>query len=228
MSKKMPRLLKVIFPDGKEVCFRSPIHTFIEVLKWIGEDRIHEIPIKISDRPLVSHEKYPQFSNYTIEILPGWYYIRQADTEQRYLQLCSINESMNLGLKIELGDFKGEKNPPARGATRPKSNLRVVMPDGSLIDYESYRDVFISVIDKLGPRKISAKANLDLNGYQPLLTATDTDGGRVKIADHLYLAVPQTAKLAFNILNQIAKRLCIADSMKIEILPSKKEESDNE
>ena len=215
----MAEVIKVTLPDGKEICYKSPLHTFIEVLKWIGAQRFDEIPVKINGRPLVSHETYP-IKNYTIEILPGWHFIKQADTRERYLKLLAINNGMNLGMKIEIGDFKGEKNPPIQGVCRPKSLLRVTMPDGELVDYDSYRDVFMTVIDKLGPRTISAKANFDWSANQPLLSVTNPDGVRIKVADSLFLALPYTVKKAANMLNLIAKRLGIAENIKIEVIPA--------
>lgn len=218
----MAEVIRVTLPDGKEICYRSPLHTFVEVLKWIGEERFEDIPVKINGRPIVSHDTYP-IKNYTIEILPGWHFIKQADTRERYLKLLAINNGMNLGMKIEIGDFKADKNPSLNKCCRPKSLLRVTMPNGECIDYDSYRDVFMTVIDKLGPRSVSAKANFDWSSNQPLFTATNPDGIRVKVADSLFLALPQTVKQAATMLKLIAKRLGIATDIIIEVIPTKRQ-----
>lgn len=220
----MAEVIKVTLPDGKEICYRSPINTIIEVLRWIGPERFEDIPIKINGRPLVSRNTYSDMRNYTVEILPGWHFIRQADTRQRYLQLISINDSLNLELKIEIGDYKSQRNPCSGSeSTRPKSLLRVTMPDGEIIDYDSFRDVFGTVVDKLGPRTISAKANFDWSDNQPLLTVTNTNGDRVKIGEYLYMKYPQTVKAAVKMLGLIARRLGMANEMIIETIPARRQ-----
>ena len=214
----MADLIKVTFPDGKQVCFRNPVNTVIEVLKWIGESRFHEITLENGGKPLVSQEIYPHLKNYQKEIVPGWYYTNRTDTREKTSQLININRALGLNLIIETSDeFRGERNPPNVGSTRPKNWLKVTLPDGEVIDYEGYRDVFMACIDKLGPRLISSKANFDLSSKCPLLTTTNTTGTRLKVADSLYLAMPTTTKEAAKILNLIALRLQISDKMKIEV-----------
>lgn len=223
MAKKS-KYLKVSFPDSTTFCYRSPKHTVLAALAKIGSDRFHEIKLEIRKHPLVSQEIYPELKNYTDEICPNWYYISQTDTDEKFAQLLQINKQLNLNLTIECNeDLKPSPNPKKQEqrSKRPKHRLVVTMPDGELVDYDSYRDVFMTVIDKLGPRTVSSKANFDLNSNQPLLTVTNPDGTRRKVAESLYLALPQTAKQAAKILYHIAIRLGIVQSMKIDVTPQK-------
>ena len=214
----MADLIKVTFPDGNQVCYSNPVNTVIEVLKWIGESRFHEITLENGGKPLVSQEIYPHLKKYQKEIIPGWYYTNRTDTREKTSQLININRTLGLNLVIQTSDeFRGSKNPPIACSSRPKNCLKVTLPDGEVIDYEGYKDVFMACIDKLGPRLISSKANFDLSSKCPLLTTTNTTGNRLKVADSLYLAIPFTAKEAAKILNLIAIRLQISDKMKIEV-----------
>ena len=75
----------------------------------------------------------------------------------------------------------------------------------------------MACIDKLGPRRVSNRANIDLSANCPLLTVTNTTGNRRKIGDYLYLAIPFTAKEAKKILEIIGKRL--DENIKVEVIP---------
>ncbi|MCM1164167.1 MAG: hypothetical protein NC339_07970 [Muribaculaceae bacterium] len=213
----MPKLIKVTFPDGEEICFRFPIDTVIAVLRKIGPSRFPEITLKTGEHRFVSREIVPELKKYTKDICDGWYYINRTDTREKTLQLISINNQLNLDLKIELGEFEAVRNPIRRRGAQPQHRLIVTMHDGEVIDYESYRDVFATVIDIFGPRRVSARANIDLNRNQSLLTTTNNDGNRLKIADHLYLAMPNTARSAGTWLELIAKRL--GENINVEIRP---------
>lgn len=181
----MADLIRVTFPGEDPICYKSPVNTVIEVLRKIGVERFGEITMSIRKRPLVSQEIYPELKKYTKEIIPGWYYINQSDTREKTSQLINISRLLNLNLTVEVGsNFTANADPKIPGATRPKNKLVVTMPDGEVIDYESYRDVFMACIDKLGPRRVSNSANLDLSANCPLLTVTDTTGHRRKIGDY--------------------------------------------
>ena len=214
----MADLIKVTFPDGNQVCYSNPVNTVIAVLKWIGESRFHEITLENGGKPLVSQEIYPHLKKYQKEIIYGWYYTNRTGTREKTSQLININRALGLNLVIETSDeFRGEKNPPIAGSSRSKNWLKVTLPDGEVLDYEGYKDVFMACIDKLGPRLISSKANFDLSSKCPLLTTTNTTGNRLKVAESLYLAMPATTKEAAKILNLIAIRLQISEKMKIEV-----------
>ena len=214
----MADLIRVTFPGEDAICYKSPVNTVIEVLRKIGEERFGEITMSIRKRPLVSKEIYPELQKYTKEIIPGWYYINQSDTREKTSQLINISRLLNLNLTVEVGTrFTANADPKIPGATRPKNKLLVTMPDGEVIDYESYKDVFMACIDKLGPRRVSNRANIDLSANCSLLTVTNTTGNRRKIGDYLYLAIPFTAKEAKKILEIIGKRL--DENIKVEVIP---------
>ena len=215
----MAELIRVTFPGEDAICYKSPVNTVLEVLRKIGVEHFGKISLSIRKRPLVSQEIYPELKKFTKEIISGWYYINQSDTREKTSQLINISRLLNLNLLVEVGsNFPTNAAPKIPGATRSKNKLLVTMPDGEVIDYESYRDVFMACIDKLGPRRVSNSANLDLSANCPLLTVTNTTGHRRKIGDYLYLAIPFTAKDAKKILEIIAKRL--GENITVKVVPT--------
>lgn len=216
-QRSLNRLIKITWPDGEEFCYKHSIYTVLKTLEKIGEPRLGEISLETGGLPLVSQEIFPGLKKCTREIIPGWYYIDKGSTGDRHNQLININRELNLGLKIEVSDqFNGTPNP-AKRQSRPKNRLVVTLPDGHIVDYESFRDVFMACIDKLGARRISSKANLYLNGNRQLLTVTNFEGNRKRIDDTLYLAIPNCVRDAALLLRLISNRLRV--NMDIKVLP---------
>lgn len=209
--------IKVTFPDGSEFCYKSPVNTVIAVLRKLGKERYPEINFTLGSRRVVSKVYEPKLKSYLKEITDGWYYFNQNDTKGKTNQLINLNKQFNLGMTIEVGAFKGVADPSIPGSTRSKNRLVVTMPNGEVIDHESYRQVFADCIYKLGPRRVSAKANIKLSKNQDLFSASDTEGSRFQLDEMLYMLMPYTAKEAMTILKIIAKRL--NENISVEYLP---------
>lgn len=216
---KAKKKLRVTFPDGTVICYKDALFTVLEVLRTIGSKRFGEINLEVQGQRLVSSEKQHGYkSTYIKEVCDGWYYLNQSDACTKCYQLHSINEQLNLNLSIELGEgFIAKANPKTVRRSPIRRKLKVTMADGDVIDYDGPEEVFMTCIDKLGPRTLSAKANFDFHG-SPLFTTTNTSGKRLKVADFLYVAIPDTAQEIYKILNMILLRLGLHKSMTIELL----------
>ncbi|MDE6512561.1 MAG: hypothetical protein K2L05_00050 [Muribaculaceae bacterium] len=219
-KKKLPQKIKVTFPDGTSVCHRNAVDTVLTVLRAIDSERFHEIPLVMgkNKRRLISTERYPEYKgDYTKEICNGWYYINQSDTRTKKMQLDIINNRLSLGLTTEIGEnLKVTDHVTTKRNPREKHKLIVTMPDGYTIDYSSYRDVFVSCIDQIGPYDVARRANFEYGG-NPILTTTDPYNNRVRIEQHLYLAIPTSARETGKLLNLIAKRL--QQPITIDLIP---------
>lgn len=214
----MADIIKVTFPDGTEYCYKSPVNTVLAVLRKIGVERFPAITLMRGKNRVVSQLNNSETKQYVREIIPGWYYFNQSDTREKTNQLININNQFNIGMKIEVGKFKGEADPRIEGATRRKNRLVVIMPDGAVIDHDSYRQVFVDCIYRLGPRKVSAASvNIIVSKYRDLFSTTNNDGNRFKLDETLYVELPYTAKEAMKYLKIISSRLKV--SLNIQCLP---------
>ena len=219
-KRKKDNRLRVTFPDGSTICYKDAVYTLLETLRRIGSARFNEINLTIGELPLISQQTFPQKKrSYTKEICDGWYYINQSDVRTKYCQLLNISKTLNLELKVEVGDFKPERNPRMARMLRPKNRLVVTMPSGEVIDYDSYKDVFMTcVADHIGPHTVSSRANFEIHG-NCLLTTTNTNGQRKRVDEFLYLAIPESAKEAKKILDIIFKTLSEYNEAKAELIP---------
>lgn len=217
--KAIKKKLKVTFPDGTVFCFKDAVFTVIETLKKIGSERFDEINLFVKEQRLVSFGRQNGYSSsYIKEICDGWFYLNQSDAYTKFLQLDNIRRQLNLDIKIELNEaFKAQCNPKTTRKSSKRQTIKVTMADGGVIDYEGHGDVFMTCIDKLSPRNVSAKANIDFHGSS-LFTTSNISGNRLKVAEFLYVAIPQTAKETFKILKLISARLGLSRQMQIELV----------
>lgn len=204
----MADIIKVTFLDGTEYCYKSPVNTVLAVLRKIGEEKFPSISLMRGKNRIVSQSYSPEIKKYIREIIPGWYYFNQSDTREKTSQLININRQFDIDMKIEVGNFKGEANPRIEGTTKHKNRLVVTMPNGDVIDHESYRQVFVDCIYKLGPRKVSAASvNINVSKNRDLFSTTNSDGNRFKLDETLYVEMPYTSKDAMKYLKIIGSSL---------------------
>ena len=202
------KLLKVIFPNGKEYCFSNVTTTMIEVFKEIGSEKFPLITLEMCKLPLISQEIYPRFKSYMKPICDGWYLNSQSNTDTKYMQLRAINDVLQLGLAIELGeDFKPQENPNKWKQTRPKDKLLVKFPDGEYIGNDRSLDTFLEAVWKIGINEIARK-DIQWCG-RSLITAYKENNRQVQVDTIRWINAPTTTKDRAKLLKIIALHLKI-------------------
>lgn len=147
--------IKVTFPEGKSFCFANVTETLVATLKEIGSERFPEISLELSHLPILSKEIYPKFKDYMKPVCDGWYVNSMSNTDQKYLQLRSINDSLNLNLTIELGENLETQDSPNKGKTKRNiDKLLVKFPDGEYIACETSLEGYLQCLWKIGVEKI--------------------------------------------------------------------------
>ena len=120
------KLLRVTFPNGKVLCYKSTTDTMIATMQELGDDVIANIKLQSCHLPLLSKEIYPRYKEWMKPVCNGWYLNTQSNSDTKFLQLNAINEQLSLGLKIELGeDFIAQDNPNKEKRTRTKGEILV-------------------------------------------------------------------------------------------------------
>lgn len=200
------KLLKVTFPNGKSICYKNVTTTMIDVLKEIGEDRFPKITLEMCHLPLVSQEIYPRYKEWMKPICDGWYLNTQSNTETKFLQLRSINDSMDLGLIVEIGeDLEAESAPKGEKKSRTKDKLLVKMPDGEFIANENSADTFLEVIWQLGLSEI-ARREILYSGHS-LISSYKSLNNQVQVDSNKWVIMPTTTKERAKVLRVIALHL---------------------
>ena len=199
IDKTIPRvratkkLLRVVFPNGKTICYKSATVTFVEALRTIGIEKLQNINIEVSHLPLISQKLYPQLEGYQKPIVHGWYVTVMSDTEIKYRQLLSIKQQLELDITIEMGDdLEADKTKLFQRSRKAKENLLIKFPDGVFIGEDSPKKTYIETIKKIGIEAL-IKRRIELLG-KPLFTKTEQYRGQVEIGENLWLVIPELTK----------------------------------
>lgn len=185
--------LRVTFPNMQSICFSRSTDTMIEALKLIGSEHFESIPLELSHFPLLSRENYPQFKGYMKEVCDGWYINTQSDTEQKYLQLRSISDMLNLGLIIELGEDLDITGKPEKKAYKTrKEKLEVRFPDGEVKTGHNSCETFLECLKKIGIPNLASK---QLGWHnRPLFSRTKTAFHDTQIDQNWWVSAPGSTK----------------------------------
>ena len=202
------KLLRVTFPNGKVLCYKSTTDTMIATMQELGDDVIANIKLQSCHLPLLSKEIYPRYKEWMKPVCNGWYLNTQSNSDTKFLQLNAINEQLSLGLKIELGeDFIAQDNPNKEKRTRTKGEILVKLPDGQCFANNSITNTFLELIREIGIDKIKQK-ELTWCG-KPLITASKMFNGQVRIDNERWIIVPNTTKDKVKLLRVIGAMLRI-------------------
>ena len=202
------KLLRVTFPNGKVLCYKSTTKTMIATMQELGDGVIANIKLLSCHLPLLSKEIYPKYKEWMKPVCNGWYLNTQSNSDTKFLQLNAINEQLSLGLKIELGeDFVAQDNPNKEKRTRTKGEILVKLPDGQCFANNSITNTFLEVIREIGIDKIKQK-ELTWCG-KPLITTSKMFNGQVQIDNERWFIVPNTTKDKVKLLRVIGAMLRI-------------------
>lgn len=202
------KLLRVTFPNGKVLCYKSTTDTMIATMQELGDGVIANIKLQSCHLPLLSKEIYPKYKEWMKPVCHGWYLNTQSNSDTKFLQLNAINEQLSLGLKIELReDFVAQDNPNKEKRTRTKGEILVKLPDGQCFANNSITNTFLEVIREIGIDKIKQK-ELTWCG-KPLITTSKMFNGQVQIDNERWIIVPNTTKDKVKLLRVIGAMLRI-------------------
>lgn len=202
------KLLRVTFPNGKVLCYKSTTDTMIATMQELGDGVIANIKLLSCHLPLLSKEIYPKYKEWMKPVCNGWYLNTQSNSDTKFLQLNAINEQLSLGLKIELGEgFVAQDNPNKEKRTRTKGEILVKLPDGQCFANNSITNTFLEVIREIGIDKIKQK-ELTWCG-KPLITTSKMFNGQVRIDNERWIIVPNTTKDKVKLLRVIGAMLRI-------------------
>ena len=214
-TRAKKKLLRVTFPDGVEICYKNATSTMIATLNKIGEDKFPLIKLELCHLPMLSREIYPKYKKYMKPVCEGWYLNAQSNSDSKFLQLSAINDLLDLGLKIELGDdFETQEEPKKEKRSKTKDKLLIKMPDGEFVANDSTIETFLEAVWLLGIDDIRKK---ELSwGGNPLITTTKLYNNQIQVDKDRWIIVPNTTRDKVKLLRVIGAMLHI--KMEVNII----------
>lgn len=215
-QKRAPRKkLRITFPDGNVLCYTDSTATMLAALAKIGKDRFPEIKLEIGGHPIITQQILPKYKAYMREICDGWYLNTQSDNACKYMQMKAINDTLGLGLKVEVGtDFKARAIPDRAVRHRTKETLRIHFPeDDTYIALESPQDGYLEAVRKIGINKI-VNRRIPYKSYT--LATRVRESSRQLPVDDCWIYIPGSIKDKALMLRTIA--LCLRIPLDVSIV----------
>lgn len=207
-SRAKNKLLRVTFPDGEVLCYNNATSTMLATLNKIGSDKFPAINMELCHLPLLSKEIYPQYKRWMKPLCDGWYLNAQSNTDNKYMQLRTINDQLDLGLTIEVGvNFETQVDPNKERKGRKNDKLLVRFPDGEYVANGRALDTYLETIWKLGVDDIMRK-HLSWGG-KDLITTQQVANAQVQVGERRWVMVPNMTKDKAKVLRVVSAMLRI-------------------
>lgn len=100
-QKKSRKILRVTFLDGTIIQEAKAKDTFVEAIKKIGLQRVHDLDVKFNNSSIVSKVLNEKYMKDTVE-MDGWYIMTHSNTQDKKSKLEKISWALKLGLKVEM------------------------------------------------------------------------------------------------------------------------------
>ncbi|MBR1941543.1 MAG: hypothetical protein IJ845_09455 [Bacteroidaceae bacterium] len=209
------KMLKVSFAEDDVICYKNATETFVEVLSRLTVEQLESIKLEIGHLPMISKEVYPKFKEYMKPLGNGLFVNIQSDTDQKYIQLLSIKQQLNLSYKVEKGtDFLPMRSKVVQRTKKSKEKLLVKLPSGEYLGNENPIDTFLNTIWEIGIEEIQ-RQGLELGGKK-LITTTKMYNNQIEVGPHQWLTVPNQTKDKYKWLRVISAMM--HSNMEISLL----------
>ncbi len=97
-SRAKASMLKVTFPDGGIIQHDKAAQTLVDVVEYIGFERVEQLNWIVSSQPFVSRMRYPRGQKEK----NGWYVTTHSSTSFKKKQIEDLSKLFKLKLKVEI------------------------------------------------------------------------------------------------------------------------------
>jgi predicted type IV restriction endonuclease len=103
-GKAERKKIKIIFPDGTQICNNRVKDTLIEVIRKIGFEKVKGLGIQRCGFPIVSKQKYKEetYKSWNYDDTSRLFLFTGTSTDDKRKLLYEINERLALRLKVEM------------------------------------------------------------------------------------------------------------------------------
>lgn len=151
-SKK--HTLRVEFPSGKVI--QSPIvsDTYVAAIKEIDPELVELVGLSHAGVNIVSQTLDSKYAKYQKSIGEGWYVMTNSSTITKSIDLQTISDELDLGLKVELIPIDGSEAASIETTESTRSKIRVTFPDGHIICPTKVLEALIEVVKYAGADQV--------------------------------------------------------------------------
>jgi hypothetical protein len=202
-------MIKVTFPDGTVICYKSATQTFVEALRKIGVDNLKDIDLEIGHLRIISPVCYEKYKTYMWPLDNGWYVNTQSDSSQKYIQLLSIKKSLNLDFDVEIGsDIKPTSGTGFTKTRQRSDSLLVKFPNDEFVGGQSPKETYIECLKKIGLETIRQKC-IEAFGKECVTRFNKYGKNQIEVEKGIWITMPNQTKDKIKALEIISSKLRI-------------------
>lgn len=161
-AKKMN--LKVTLPDGRIIMGPTAKDSFVAAIGALGFERVEALHMLYVNYPMISDKKHEKdvYASCQVEVMPGKYLITASGTEYKKAKLEEAIRRLGEKATVELVSADNAEvvmpEPVQQSSTgrAPASRLKVICPDGQIINEGYAADTFVEAIRIAGPMRVKA------------------------------------------------------------------------
>lgn len=213
----MATTLKVNFSNGKSICFRNSIDTFLAICRGIEPERFALITLEAKGRRLFTQNVADEDAPYAVEIRKGWFYIHKfQDTRSKFCHLYRIKEELKLGITIEVVDVSMASDYHFKVIRRKGGQqLKIRFRDNHTIEGLSCAETLIRFVKHIGVETVAGR-DLHWHGNQ-LITTSEDRSRRTKLGDFRWIITPTNTQETSELIKFIAIMTKNQDKCQVEV-----------
>lgn len=94
--------IRVVFPDGRVIQPSKVLEALLEVVKYAGADRVHELGLICCGDNIILKTPDPRYQKASKPVGNGWLCNTYSNTDTKFAQILEISNRLGLGLKVDL------------------------------------------------------------------------------------------------------------------------------
>lgn len=126
-SSSTRQKIKVIFPNGRTIQPNKVLEALVEVVKFAGPERVHNLDITVCADNLVLKNPKPRYEKACKPVGDGWLVNTCSDTPTKYEQIKQISDSLNLNLIVTI--ISGESKSTGYACYNAGDNINSIVSD---------------------------------------------------------------------------------------------------
>lgn len=195
------KILKITLQSGDVICYNRAIDTYIAFLQTLSNAQLCDIKLNVAHLPLIDTINHPNYIEWISKEETKMYLNKQSNTEQKWLQLQVINKQLEIGAKIEIGNFDTSKNEQRKHCRTKRIDFDVIL-NGEKIKGNNGTETYIKAIAAIGIDAIQRK-DITFN-HKKLITTHKDYNGQIQVAERQWITIPNGTKDKVKWLNIIA------------------------
>lgn len=156
-TKQKSVIIKITTPEGDIMQHTKVLDTLIDVIEYAGAENVMSLNIQNCGDNLILQEDNinERYRKATKQLSSGLYVNTCSDTKTKARTIQQISDSLELDLKIEIVDFDKQTSVPiSYSKTSNRQKIRVIFPNGKIIQHNIVSDTFIEVIQYAGVQNV--------------------------------------------------------------------------